>query len=431
MEIRSVETQAELEEVIDTYVHIFTQITGSGYYPFLERYSKMLRTDPTYRMEQTRIILEDGRIVGSVRVADRKMKIGSALVNLAGIADVYTHPQFRGKGYARALMEHTLKEYMVDRGYDLTILFGVPNFYPQFGYVTALPNYTTTVEVSKTGKVKEVGKLRKFRKDDLAALMDIHRASESPLIGTILRSKDFWLSKIRLSGNWYVLADDGSKVVGYIGLSINPRTPGFMGGTMGEEGVTLFEVGVREAKWCEGLLYATAKQARKANFETITMNLPPDHIFAKYCYEACGSENRDSSTAFMASGGMIRIIDFNGIFSKLESELSQRVQTSSYKDWRGDLLIKTDLGEVKLILNKGHVKSESVGKGPGRVGYKKSISKNVIKLPQTVLARLLVGYNSIGDARIGLPLKINDEMVGLLKALFPPSHPYLWRIDRF
>jgi predicted acetyltransferase len=421
MEIRGVETKAELEEVIDTYVRIFTQISRSGYYPFLKSYSKMIKTDPTYRMEQTRVIADGGRIVSAIRVADRDMRIGSAMVRLGGIADVYTRPEFRGRGYASTLMRDILKNYMVDRGYDITILYGVPGFYPQFGYATALPNYTTVIEVSKTKNVKKVGNLRRFRRDDLKALMDIHEADDSPSTGAVPRTKEYWLSKRRLIDNCHVLTDNRGKVVGYMGLSVNPRTVGFMGDASGEGGVSLFEVGVRGAKWCEGLLWGLAEKAKKANFETIIMRIPPDHIFAKYCYEACGSENRDNSTAFIASGGMVRIINLKQLFRKLEGELSRRIKQSEHKDWRGDLLIRTDMGSVKLVIDNGRV----------RIGSEGASSKNTLSLPQTVLARLVVGYNTINDAMFQPSIKVKSNMVGLIGALFPKGHPYLWSIDRF
>jgi predicted acetyltransferase len=69
---------------------------------------------------------------------DLPMRIGDAVIRMAGIGDVYTEREHRMKGYMRYLYEDTLT-YMTEEGYDVSMLFGIPDFYTKFGYAVCLP----------------------------------------------------------------------------------------------------------------------------------------------------------------------------------------------------------------------------------------------------------------------------------------------------
>ena len=85
-----------------------------------------------------RVMRIDGEEVCHLWVIDHTMRIGGAHVRMAGIGDVYTNRAHRMKGYMRQLYVDTVS-YMTDQGYEVSMLFGIPNFYTKFGYASSIP----------------------------------------------------------------------------------------------------------------------------------------------------------------------------------------------------------------------------------------------------------------------------------------------------
>jgi hypothetical protein len=73
-------------------------------------------------------------MVGGCVVHERVLLMPPAQLRTACIALVATHADFRGRGVARAVMEHVIETAHAAR-HDLLLLGGIPNFYDQFGFV--------------------------------------------------------------------------------------------------------------------------------------------------------------------------------------------------------------------------------------------------------------------------------------------------------
>ncbi len=58
-------------------------------------------------------------------------------IKVAGIGSVATHPEYRGRGLMKKLMNHVDKQ-MVEEGYDLSILWGERSLYQPLGYERGL-----------------------------------------------------------------------------------------------------------------------------------------------------------------------------------------------------------------------------------------------------------------------------------------------------
>ena len=84
----------------------------------LERYRTYVREDPVYQLDQTRVLILDGKMVGHLRVWDRLIRVRGAKIRAGGIGSVLIHPDYRGKGLAHALMRDT-ESYMTEAGYDV------------------------------------------------------------------------------------------------------------------------------------------------------------------------------------------------------------------------------------------------------------------------------------------------------------------------
>jgi predicted GNAT family N-acyltransferase len=93
-------------------------------------------------------IIEDGKIISNVSVSKMDLIINGVSKRAIQIGTVMTHPDHRGKGLSKQLIEFVLETYVYSC--DLFFLFAngtVLDFYPKFGFY-ALPEHKFYVDVS-------------------------------------------------------------------------------------------------------------------------------------------------------------------------------------------------------------------------------------------------------------------------------------------
>jgi predicted acetyltransferase len=121
------------EELIDLIAKSF-----GSYFRMRDNCRKGYVLDSHYDWQASRIGLIDGRIVTHYGVWGYDMRIGAACVRVGGIGGVATHAGFRKRGLMAKTVAATI-EAMSQVGYDMTVLFGIPDLYHRFGYVRAWP----------------------------------------------------------------------------------------------------------------------------------------------------------------------------------------------------------------------------------------------------------------------------------------------------
>ena len=112
MEIRAVR-ESELAQVVELSCLAFDSDDH-------ERYWQYVRGDSSYRPSQTRVVVVNDKVVSTLRVWERRIRVGESLVTMGGIGGVCTHPRYRGVGYASALMQDTIG-YLKTTGYDIEV----------------------------------------------------------------------------------------------------------------------------------------------------------------------------------------------------------------------------------------------------------------------------------------------------------------------
>jgi Predicted acetyltransferase len=76
----------------------------------------------------------DGRLVAHLAAHERTVLAGDRVHAAGGVAEVCVHPEYRGRGYAGRLVG-AAHDWMRERGWDYSILFGEPRYYASSGYV--------------------------------------------------------------------------------------------------------------------------------------------------------------------------------------------------------------------------------------------------------------------------------------------------------
>ena len=119
--------------------------------------------------------------------------------------------------------------------------------------------------------------------------------------------------------------------------------------------------------------------------------------------------------------GMVRIINQSSTLEKIIGELEKRLQRDAdFSEWRGKILISTDLGQDFLEINQGNV-SHTNGQTNGFH----------LEMPQDKLIQLTMGRRNIEDLTIESDVSVSEEILPVLDTLFPLGHPHVWWSDRF
>ena len=277
MEIRAAR-ESELEQVVELSCVAFNP---DGH----KRYWQYIKGDSSYRPSQTRVVVVNDRVVSTLRVWERRMRVGESLVPMGGIGGVCTHPNYRGVGYASALMRDTI-DYLRTIGCDLGALFTIipEAFYRQLGW-TSLPLHGFSVTCNSTTQTTDSSKwqITDFNPetdlDAVAALYDLANAQQS---GTIARTRAYWdMAPSRIRGVLpTVVARQNGRIGGYLNYEIE------------EKRVEVLEVGCvpDNPSVLDALVPHFLQTCEAQRVEEIGGRFPSQHPFAERLIARCKGE---------------------------------------------------------------------------------------------------------------------------------------------
>lgn len=347
----------------------------------------------------------------SLIVIDYSMRIGSIQVNMAGIGAVETHYEHRMKGYMRTLFEDTV-HYMMGGDYEVSMLFGIENFYTKFGYISTLAGSQFTIKTRDAEVAAErAGKYtaRPIQPQDMPEVLALHNAHNAERTGSIVRTlKNFEQFH---KGTWY-----GTGVETLLWENQAGQLLGYMVWDKYPKGVKVAELEARDEALFPTMLAALAEQAIAKRCENITVFMPPDHPFGEFA-QRYGVEWTVTYPRY--GSGMMRILNQKPLFKKLAPELERRLAASPLAGYSGVLDFRTDLGVTSLTFANGAL---TVGETP---------SDKFLALSQDKLMQLIVGYRSVRDVCDDAGVQRVGEIEPLLHVLFPKTYAYPWLADHF
>ncbi|HID11949.1 MAG TPA: GNAT family N-acetyltransferase [Candidatus Latescibacteria bacterium] len=348
-------------------------------------------------------LFSDGREVSHLYVHDLKVQVGGATVRAGGIGGVWTHEEYRRRGFARRVLEDAL-DYMREEGHDLSLLFGIPDFYHRFGYASALPE--CSLSLLEKDLPKDISDFRKYAEGDRNAVLDIYKENNRLRTGSVVRRPDTWRGFVR-GTSWYVDPE----------VWVLKGGRGYLVFDATEEHTAVAEVGYSSPEAFPWLAAGVGERARRHGHGEVKLEMPPDHPFAIFLRRyGC----RTLQVFPRNGGGMARIVNLEALFSKLSGELSRRLRTSHMADWEGAISIRTEEGSVGIRAEGGGVEV-----GPTQPGAPEVV------LPQARLIQLLFGYRAAWDVASEEGVFLPPEFLPVAEALFPQGYPYMWWSDRF
>jgi hypothetical protein len=303
---------------------------------------------------------------------------------------------------------------MFERGYDVSLLFGISDFYPKFGFVSCLPSYKLTLTtriveraLSQAGAGK-TAKVRFGRPEDFRRVRSLYNQEYACRTGSIFRTGRW--KGFRMGSTW------GSKTVTLVATGARDRILAYAGVDDREDALTVFEVAGDPGAY-PALLRALAREAVAKRVESMAFLLPPDDRFSMYARRFGGSLTVNYP---YTGGGMLRVINLATLFAKLASELTARLQAVGFSGPRQSFLLRTDVGSVRVTAGPAGV----------RVGSRRR-GKQVVEMPQHRLSQLLFGFRTVADVAGEPGVRVPQALRGLLEVLFPLQWAHVSRADYF
>ena len=358
---------------------------------------------------------EDEEWLSWLGLREYQMRFGSAQLKMGGLAGVGTKEEHRNKGYSRHVMEHTVA-FMNKNGFDVSMLFGVPNFYHKFGYATAIPETYVEFDTKDVQAAVSTYQVRKFQTEDAPEILDLYAANNAERTGTPLRDEMGWEKFTERGGivpDPYVVLNEAGQVIGYFvcdGENVKKD--------MIERNCTLFDIGFQDRTIFETIVHFLVDSVNYTSAARIRCAIPADHPFAIFCRRYGCRTNTYTPKNHL---GMMRIINQSSTLKKIVGELEKRLQRSAdLGQWRGKILISTDIGQDCLEIDRDNITYTT-----------NQVNACHFETPQDKLIQLMMGRRSIEDLAIESDVSVSEEIIPMLDTLFPLDHPHVWWSDRF
>ena len=406
MEIRGVR-ESELAEMIELQCRVFRP---DGH----ERYSQYVRTDPSYRYDQSRVVVVNGEIVSTLRVWEREMRIGSIAVPMGGIGGVGTHPDHQGNGYATALMKETIA-YMRTVGYDVGVLFSaIPCvFYRTLGWASVpLAGFRVTRRRTIGLKPTEwhIEPFDEGRDMEPAiALYDKHNAHQS---GSLVRSRSYWNSgPARLRDILpTVVARRGDRFGGYLNFQV------------GEKSANILEVAYdrTQPEALTALVNHLLQVCEREDVEELHGDIPHRHPMVNLLVEGTAGDTFLTGNSAM----MLYAADLLSLLQRLLPELQARFNAANQTVAPVSICFVVNDQEAGLrLLADGTLQTFSSDEEAIR-----------LTLPGHLFWRALLGESSWSQLEPTLHqggIAVETDIAALLSILFPQREVIFWGPDHY
>ena len=180
---------------------------------FFERY---FSHDPSFRDDLCFVAADAGRLVSTLQVFRKTVRLDGALLSVGCVGNVYTDPAYRKAGLAAALLERAIAA-MSAHGFEVSLLFAeLVDFYGRLGW-QCVRRYLSYIEPGTPAPAERAAE--SFTADrDLDDVMAVYAAYSDPVAGATVRDRTYWTGQLAYAGNpheRFVVARDGGRVTAY------------------------------------------------------------------------------------------------------------------------------------------------------------------------------------------------------------------------
>ncbi|MCK4283506.1 MAG: GNAT family N-acetyltransferase [Candidatus Brocadiae bacterium] len=356
-----------------------------------------------------RHLVVHGESVSRLSVLDASIWLLGVEIRMGGIGAVGTKREHRMKGYARRLLEDTV-QYMTALGCDVSMLFGISDFYNKFGFISCLPDHRSSIATRDAeGAAEGAGAYttRPVEQEDLPWIVGLYNGRNRRRPAALVREEEFFTgfregSAYGVEADAFVMQNEDGERIGYAAFD-DSRTA-----------VNVVEVNVADwaAHW--SFLHEFAKMAVERRCGEVQLHMASDDPFVRFARRyGCNTQIGYRRMG----GGMMRILNQDTLFRKLQPALQERVARSPLAGRPTTVGLETDLATTELHFN-GAPEADQTRRWR-------------VKLGQDKLMQLVVGYRAADDLLADPDVTAEGDVRALLEVLFGGLSPYVWRVDTF
>ena len=275
--------------------------------------------DSTFRWRQGRVVEVDGAVVGYLRIFDRRMWLRGARLRAAGIGSVATHPDYRRRGLATALLRDTLALLHRD-GYHLSFLGSevAAAFYERLGWrIVRQPSHGAPAAEAAALPETHGLTVRPFAASDLSTVAGIHARATRGRTGSVARSLRYWsdhMSWVADDAGGFLVATDARRGIAAYVRSRSERWAS-----------TLMVLDAHCRQGAEGdlapLLGALGRYAVSQGLKGIQASLPEGHPLA----DAFARLPSAGATTEVRYPFMMRVMNLPDLLRRLAPVLGERM----------------------------------------------------------------------------------------------------------
>lgn len=208
VDIRGCRTRAELEEVVNLLERAFPDTER-------EYFERHVLDDRTLQPDDTRILIRNGRLLSSVQIFPRRVRIGDRHVLCGGIGNVATDTGARGAGLASMVMQDAIDQLRARRVPMAMLTTTLNGYYERFGFTTVERQLFTIADVAGDAGPG----IRRFAITDLPEVRAIYDEYNDGNAGSVVRDDSYWHAQLDFCGedrDKFLVLERAGRVEAYI-----------------------------------------------------------------------------------------------------------------------------------------------------------------------------------------------------------------------
>lgn len=347
----------------------------------------------------------NGQVVSTTCLLPWNANFSGIDLKIAQLEMVVTHRAYRGRGLVRTQIDQ-FHQVIKERHFDLSIIWGIPYFYRQFGYTYTIEGDACEVlspwqiPDSLPGGFADI-RLSPATPKDISILVSLYKQANNSLDFSIHRDPAYWQYLMVARHPILMVEDNNSgKNLGYVILKQRP------------EEVIIYENSL-SSHWVAGALL---KQLKLFSNQPIIIRWPEESLLVKFA-RSLGSQTRYDSQ------WLVRIPEIPGFIQKMKPLLESRLSEAQCQDLTTTIIINLYQEAYEIQIVDGKLKTI---KSIGFRDYSMGTDGGDLCLPGDAFVRLITGFKSLDQLREAWPdVFIKPQARFLLKILFPPMKSYL------
>jgi len=402
--MRNVRTEEDILKYVDLNRKYINAFEGSTCNILLRNHKTMTKED-FFLIEDT----FSGDFLATICLIPWEACFEGIVIQVAMLEMVLSHPEHRKLGLIKRLIQHFLSE--VDkRGYDISVITGIPFYYRQYGYSYAIDLGTNEVLPACklpafSGSESASYRLRKADQNDITQLASCYMANTQNKQVFIMRSCDHWSYLINEAKFDIRVVEDilTSSVTGYFLLKEADD----------KKTMTIFEAELpNRAAMKEALSLLLS-----ASTKELIIGCYKDDMLTRFVKDLGSHTTRNTQW-------LLKTHDHVKFLNTIKPVLEKRLNNAGYSGLTTDVTINLFKYAIKLCIKKGMIESIS---NIGFVDSSMGSDGGDLCIPNDAFIRLLFGYRSIDVLWDAWPdIVVKSESAPILQVLFPQLAVYFF-----